>query len=101
MSRLVIIHGPANSGKLAAMWATASADRDLRVLHRDQVRLLFGRLISEAHLTEIMGDMALGLLQRGYSVITCGQNETDDDARLWEWVAVEGRSTIEWCSGLA
>ena len=98
MTRLVVVGGPAGTAKLACAWSIAAEDPDLRFLHRDQVRVLFGRLLDEADLTRLLGDMAWSLLSRGYGVVTAGQNLAPSDRAQWERVAAETGATLEWIS---
>lgn len=101
MTRLVIIHGPANTGKMAELWSVAASDPDLRLIHRDQIRVLFGRTVDERTLTMTMASMAGTLLSNGYGVVTCGQNESNWDAQVWDGVALSSGATIEWRKGLS
>jgi predicted kinase len=94
--RLVVVSGPPNSGKLARAWEIAAADPELRFLHRDQVRVLFGRLIREDHLTLMLDAMAGCLLSQGYGVVTAGQNQAAADRALWHYTAMRTGATLEW-----
>jgi predicted kinase len=96
MPRLVVISGPANTGKMAKAWEIAAADPELRLLHRDQVRVLFGRSISEDALTDLMAEMAESLLCNGYGVITVSQNLQERDRDLWREVADLSFTDLEW-----
>ena len=96
MPRLVVISGEPNTAKLARAWAIAAEDPDLRFLHRDQVRVQFGRLLTESHLTGVMGDIAAALLSRGYGVVTAAQNLAPSDREMWDRVAVETGAQMEW-----
>lgn len=98
MPRLVVVSGPAGSGKIAKAWAAAAPDPSLRFLHRDQVRVLFGRLIDEAHLTELIGVLAERLLSQGYGVVTAAQNQSPSDAALWSSIAQRTGAALEWIS---
>jgi predicted kinase len=94
--RLVVVSGPPSTAKLATAWAIAAADPSLRFLHRDQVRVLFGRLLTEGHLTRLLADMALCLLRQGYGVVTAGQNLLPSDRIMWEAVAMDAGAELEW-----
>lgn len=96
--RLVVISGPPNTAKLARAWEIAAADPDLRFLHRDQVRVLFGRLLDEGHLTQLLGDMAASMLDNGYGVVTAGQNLAESDRNMWTEVARLTGASLEWVS---
>lgn len=96
MTRLVVVSGPANTAKLARAWEIAAADPNLRFLHRDQVRVLFGRLLDEAHLTRLLGDMAESLLRNGYGVVTAGQNLAPSDRAMWGGIAERSSAELEW-----
>lgn len=96
LTRLVVIAGPARSGKIARTWEIAAADPNLHVLHRDNVRVLFGRQIDEPDLTRLLGTMAWSLLSSGYGVVTTGQNLAPSDRAQWERVAAETGATLEW-----
>ena len=101
MPKLIVISGPANSGKLAKAWEIAAADPELRFLHRDQVRVLFGRLIDESHLTHVIRSVAITLLESGYGVVTAAQNLSPTDFDMWNDVAKTTGSQFEWVSTLA
>jgi predicted kinase len=94
--RLVVISGPPNTAKIATAWAIAAEDPSLRFLHRDQVRVLFGRLLAEGHLSRLLADMALCLLRQGYGVVTAGQNLLPGDRIMWEAVAMDAGAELEW-----
>lgn len=84
------------SGKIARMWEIAAADPELRILHRDQIRVLPGRLLTEGDLTGVIGDMAAALLSRGYGVVTAAQNLAPSDRQMWDEVARETGAALEW-----
>jgi hypothetical protein len=94
--RLVVVSGPPATAKIAKAWEIAAADPDLRFLHRDQVRVLFGRLLDEAHLTRLLGDMASSLLASGYGVVTAGQNLAASDREMWERIGNHAGAPVEW-----
>ena len=96
MPRLVVVSGPPQTAKLTKAWEIAAADPDLRFLHRDQVRVLFGRLLDEAHLTRLLGDMAASLLYQGYGVVTAGQNLAPSDRAMWADIAQATGAELEW-----
>jgi len=96
MPRLVVVSGPPNTAKLARAWEISAADRELRLLHRDQLRVLLGRLIDESHLTLLLGAMAANLLANGYGVITAGQNLAPSDLQMWQEVAAKADVELEW-----
>lgn len=98
MTRLVVVSGPPQTAKLATAWQIAAADPDLRFLHRDQVRVLFGRLLDESHLTQLLGDMAASMLDNGYGVVTAGQNLAEADRNMWAEVARLTGASLEWIS---
>ena len=98
MPRLVVVSGPPNTAKLALAWAIAAEDPNLRFIHRDQVRVLFGRLLDESHLTRLLADMATSLLTAGYGVVTAGQNLAPSDRALWTGVAEGAQAELEWVS---
>lgn len=105
MARLVVIHGPANTGKIARVWEVAAEDAAMRIVHRDTVRVSFGRLLEEAHLSEVIADMVYALLARGYSVVTVSCAMQPQDARRWRWIAAEAGADLQWvetgvCSSL-
>jgi len=96
MPRLVVVSGPPNTAKLAKAWEIAAADRELRLLLRDQLRVLMGRLIDESHLTLLLGAMAANLLANGYGVITAGQNLAPSDLQMWQEIADKAGVELEW-----
>ena len=100
MPKLVVIAGPAGTGKLARMYEVAAPDPDMRLLHRDQVRVLFGRAISEGDLTQVMQAMVMVLLENGYNVVTVGQNLHEGDTHMWNEVAYLTKAQITWMEGI-
>jgi predicted kinase len=98
--RLVVVYGDANTGKLAKAWQVAAADPAMRFLHRDQVRVLFGRLITEPQLTVMLYAMAKTLLSQGHSVVTAGQNLHQIDRDMWIRCGMETGAAVTFVEGL-
>lgn len=98
MPRLIAIHGPQNSGKIARVWEEAAADPRAVIVHRDTLRVAFGRRMTEATLTALMADIAYRFLLSGHSVVTAAPDMTEGDRIMWANTARETGATVEWLS---
>lgn len=97
MQRLVVIAGPANTGKMPLARRLMEDDARLVLVHRDLVRAAMpGVSVSEGHITQVMGAMARTLLWQGYSVVAVAWNLEPEDVFLWTAVAADSRLSPEW-----
>lgn len=86
--RLVVISGPANSGKMPLARKLLAEDKSLICVHRDDFRRIFVNPVNEGHITESMACTAVSLLNtRKYSVIVVAWNLEPEDRELWENIA--------------
>jgi len=98
MPRLVVIAGPACSGKMPLCRKLMSEDAALLPVHRDYLRTALeteGKA-DEAVLTQIMGDAARRLLLAGHSVIAVAWNLEPMDRAMWTDVAFGAGVPMEW-----
>lgn len=96
MTELLVISGPANSGKLPLAKVLLRED-PLRVLvHRDPLREMFTNPVDEMHITWIMRDIAHRLLEDRYSPIICAWNLEPIDRIIWEGLRREHLIPLQW-----
>lgn len=91
--RLIVVSGPAGSPKLPTLWRIAAPDANMLLLHPDQIRVAFGRTVTEPDLLKLLATMALSLLDSGYSVATAG---SAGSRKIWEDTARTGKADMEW-----
>lgn len=96
MPRLVIVAGPANSGKMPLARRLMSEDPSLVMVHRDTIRASLITLDDESLITRLMGRIASDLLDAGHSVIVCAWNMEPADADLWNGLAKDAGIKAEW-----
>lgn len=96
MSRLVVVAGPANSGKMPLARELMKADPDLILVHRDFLRTSFESQVDEWHITLLMADLARGIIRIERSPIIVAWNLEQSDEMLWHRMAVEFGRRIEW-----
>jgi predicted kinase len=97
--RLIVIAGPACSGKMPLARALMEQDPSLVLVHRDALRDAFVARFDEWILTVVMADIVDRLLLYGQNVITVSWNLTRDDRRLWKSIAKKyhyDRLELEW-----
>lgn len=96
MPRLVVVHGPQNSGKIARVWEVAASDPTMHIVHRDTLRVGFGRRVHEDTLTALMADVTFRFLVAGHSVVTAMPDMTEKDRIMWSRLASEASASVEW-----
>ena len=96
MRRLVVIAGPANTGKMPLARKLMAEDPDLLLVHRDYLRDSLHNQLDEGYITLLMGDLARGILRLGRSPIVVAWNLESFDWYLWHQVAQEFNVPINW-----
>lgn len=96
MPRLVVVAGPANSGKMPLARRLMSEDPSLVMVHRDTIRASLITLDDESLITRLMGHIASDLLDAGHSVIVCAWNMEKSDEHLWTNIARNAGVALEW-----
>lgn len=96
MPHLVVIAGPANSGKMPLAQELLSATPQPVLLHRDLVRQALVTPVDEWVLTLCTAAAARPLLQSGHNVVAVGWNMEPADRELWESVSEETDSEFIW-----
>jgi hypothetical protein len=96
MKRLVVISGPANSGKMPLARRLCVNDPRLLLVHRDHIREGLINEVAEGTITHLMAEMAKRLLNWDYSVCACAWNLEHTDHLIWDEVALETGATLEW-----
>ena len=94
--RLVVISGPANTGKLPLAKMLCTNDPTLLLIHRDHIREGLTNSIDEGRVTLLMGEMATHLLGWGYSVCACAWNLEHFDRVMWDIIAAATHAKLEW-----
>lgn len=94
--RLVVIAGPANSGKMPLARKLMQDDETLALVHRDDLRTVLGTQIDEWHITLLMAALTRSLLSFGRDVVVCAWNMDISDWHLWQGIATEFSAKMEW-----
>jgi predicted kinase len=94
VTELIIISGPPNSGK-HPLADTLATNGHMALISRDRLREAI-RIKDEWIITLAMADLARGLLLRGVSCVVCAWNLEPEDRQLWEGLAVETGSELDW-----
>jgi hypothetical protein len=81
--RIVVIAGPANSGKMPLARCLMALDTTLGLVHRDFIRTSLESPFDEGEITLLMGYMARGILAVGRSPIIVAWNMHQMDFDLW------------------
>lgn len=92
--RFIVVAGPPNSGK-HPLAGRLAAEHGLVLISRDYLRVAM-RLTDEPQMTLAMADLARGLLKRGQGCVVCAWNLEPEDRALWEAVAKETGTQLEW-----
>ncbi|ORE87724.1 AAA family ATPase [Aurantimonas sp. 22II-16-19i] len=96
MQRLVVISGPANTGKMPLAKRLMAEDRSLMCVHRDDIRAALVNPLDEGHITLCMGALAGMLLSLGSSVIVGAWNLDPEDRQLWTRIAADHGAPMAW-----
>lgn len=94
--RLVVICGPANSGKLPLAKRMMADDPRLVLVHRDSLRDALVTPVDEWVITLAMRDIARQLMVNGYPVLVCAWNLDPEDKELWAELADIAGLDMEW-----
>lgn len=95
-TRLIIISGPANSGKMPLARKLMADDPSLCLVHRDDIRNIIGGEVNEATITLLMVDMAERLISKNHSVVVCAWNLLRSDMEYWMGVCVKFSIPLVW-----
>jgi hypothetical protein len=96
MKRLVVISGPAESGKFPLAKSLCANDSNLLLVHRDHIREGLSNPVPEGTITLLMGEVAKWLINHGFSVCACAWNLEHFDHIMWDEVAAETGAKLEW-----
>jgi predicted kinase len=96
MVSLVVIAGPANSGKLPLAKHLLKKNPDLLLVHRDTIRESLVNQLDEALISWLMYSMADYLLSAGRSVVICAWNLEQFDRDLWLGLSVKREARLIW-----
>ena len=96
MTHLIVIAGPASTGKMPLARHLMESDPRLACVHRDTIRESLVAKVDEAVITRIMGDATRQLLRAGYPVVAVAWNLEPVDRTMWEWVAAESGVPLLW-----
>lgn len=96
MARLVVVAGPANTGKMPLARRLMSEDPSLALVHRDDLRRDLSAKLYEWHITLVMAAIVRCLLSLGGNVIVCAWNMEPEDRMVWDGLAAEHSAGLEW-----
>jgi len=96
MKRLIVISGPANTGKMPLARKLMADSPELALVHRDDIRRDLGTVLDEGLITHLMGDLARRLLEANHPVVVCAWNLQKMDHDLWFAIARETEAPIVW-----
>jgi hypothetical protein len=98
MRELIVISGPANSGKYPQAKTLLSEDPDRVLVHRDTIRAALCATMDEWEITLIMRAIAIRLLhfEHEYSPVVCAWNHLPDDRQLWDQLAAATHVPLRW-----
>ena len=96
MVRLVVIAGPANTGKLPLARKLCADDPGLLLIHRDHIREGLRNPLDEWEITLLMHAMSKYLLAHGHSICICAWNLELSDNLLWHALAGEAGAEMQW-----
>jgi predicted kinase len=96
MTRLVVVAGLANSGKMPLAKRLMDEDPSLVLVHRDTLRTSLEGLDDEPLLSLLMVELADALLAVGRSVINCAWTTEPEDRHRWQDVAKRRHVDLEW-----
>ncbi|ORE90985.1 AAA family ATPase [Aurantimonas sp. 22II-16-19i] len=94
--RLVVVSGPANSGKMPLARRLMADDLSLMCVHRDDIRAALVNPLDEGQITLCMGALAGMLLSLGLSAIVVAWNLEPADRDLWTRIAADHGVPMEW-----
>lgn len=96
MTRLVVIQGGYQTGKMPLARRLMADDPSLCLVHRDDVRRIIGGKVTEADITILMVEMARCLLKQGHPVVNCAWNLEPMDRIRWEDLAFAVNVPLIW-----
>lgn len=94
--KLMVIAGPANSGKMPLARKLLELNPAMVMVHRDPLRAMLTNERDEAFLTLLMVDIVQALLRAGRDVLQVSQNLHPDDYKRWEACAVAYKADFWW-----
>lgn len=96
MNKLIVIAGPANSGKYPLAKKLLANTPNSAMVHRDTLRDSLISVKNEGHITWIMHAVALELLTQGYTPIICAWNLEQFDRNIWTSLARHMNIELTW-----
>ena len=96
MTKLVVIAGPANSGKMPLARKLAAENPEYKIVHRDDLRAMFVNEVSEDQITWNMRGIASDLLSHGHTPLIVAWNLEPSDRRMWEGLAAGRMAELVW-----
>lgn len=96
MTRLIVISGPANTGKMPLARELQRIDQNLCIVHRDDIRAMLNAPCDEWNITLMMGDITGRLLAAKKPAIVCAWNLEKEDMLLWMETAHKYSVPLVW-----
>lgn len=96
MRELIVIAGPANSGKFPLAKKLLAEDSNRLLVHRDSIRDAIVNSMDEWAVSLLMEAMTARLLDMQKSVVVCAWNLEPTDAAMWKAVAAMYDVPIRW-----
>lgn len=94
--KLVVISGPANTGKMPLARRLAAENPELKIVHRDDLRRMFLNPVDEAVISWAMYDLARRLLHCGHSPLIVAWNLERIDRMMWRRLSMSEDVPLEW-----
>lgn len=94
--KLVVISGPANTGKMPLARKLAADHPEYKIVHRDDLRRMFINPVTEDHITVHMYFVGHCLLSDGHTPVMVAWNLEQSDRNLWEKLARVHKVPLEW-----
>jgi predicted kinase len=96
-NRIVVVAGPASSGKMPLARRLLAGDPTLVLVHRDHLRTSFeNSALDEWQITLLMSDVAEGILHLQLSPLVVAWNMHPADKKLWTTMANAYDAPLEW-----
>ena len=96
MQAVVVIAGPANSGKMPLARKLLAENAYLVLVHRDHLRTSFEAQVDEWDITLLMAALARGILKIGRSPLIVAWNLEHADRKLWTEIALHFDVDLIW-----
>lgn len=94
--KVVVISGPANTGKMPLARKLAADHSEYKIVHRDDLRRMFVNEVGEGVITLAMYEVAKELLRNGHTPLLVAWNLEPVDRRLWADLADGHEVRLEW-----